>query len=231
MNIKHTFLILPLACLLTGIVWMSVRVTAAEEAATPSKGTLKHLFLNINGEKTKIDAHSSIEIVKGDLVTLLEGWCEVNGVAQKADQLDLLGFAPKRNRGVLKDDTTFVIDTAKDLQEQFSIDPAKSSYEVRAIIAGQPLGSVVIKLVPPRLDRVEVSINGHSKFLHDGDTLKLRSTDKIAVRQVVTNVRGNENIRHELKTNSAKSKISPSKELVFARGNQIIGRIPIQWLE
>lgn len=199
----------------------------AQKQDMPVSTQLERVALDINSERTLVPVNGSIDVVRGDLLTLIDAWAKDPGT--KIDVMDFVGYAPLRsNTG--RDDRGFIINTAVDLKPQFAKDAGKSVFEIQVRSGTNTLGSVFIHVVEPRLERVEVSVNGKIQQLHDGDVLALRPIDKIAVRHVFTNVRGNENVRHDLRK-IASPKGKPNRELVFARGDLVFGRIRLQWQE
>lgn len=186
------------------------------------------LTVEVNGAKMILSQDTPFEVVEGDLFTVLNGWVKTEKL-RVVDTIDIAGFSPKTPRK-FKDDSNFVIDSSKDLQKSFAVDKDRSNFEVKGFVNGKLVAKKILHVVKARLDRVEVTVNGLPSILKDGETLFLKATDRIAVTAVVTNVAGNENVVHDLKTSKAKSG-KTERTLIFARGNQVIGRIPIQWQE
>jgi hypothetical protein len=82
--------------------------------------------------------------------------------------------------------------------------------------------------VQPTLLSFEVEVNGQRQKLTVGDKLSLGSHDGIRVTNIQTNIRGNENVAHEL----ASKRLSSGrfqKEIRFTRGDLVFARIPIEW--
>lgn len=198
-------------------------------AVSLEAATLDRIAIDVNSERVLVADGQTLDVVRGDLLTLIDAWAK--GKTIKIDAVDFVGFAPLRAKNG-RDDRGFIIDTSTDLKPNFAKDKdtEKSIFEIQARSADSVIGSIYLHFIAPRLEKVEISINGTVRQLHDGDTLQLKSSDKIAVRHVVTNIRGNENVHHELRSLSA-DKGKPNKELIFARGDQVFGRIPLQWQE
>ena len=222
-----------LSLLLSALFFM-LGVYGRSYAATPALPTatstnLDRVAIDVNSERVLIEEGHTIDIVRGDLLTVIDAWSKDQSV--KVDAVDLVGFAPLRAKNG-RDDRGFIINTDSDLQPSFAKDKEteKSTFEIQARSGDKVLGAVFIHLIEPRLEKVEISVNGKMRQLHNGDTLQLRSTDKIAVKHVVTNIRGNENVHHELRSVTA-TKGKANKELIFARGDHVFGRIPLQWQE
>ena len=250
MNTKIVF-----AALVSWCFGFCVNAYAAAEGALASRPVaFERVLLEINGSRLMWDPPQPLQLVKGDLLTVLDAWV-FQGASVKVDSIDIVGFASKAKLAS-KDDRNFVINTAQDLQSSFAVDDAKSKYEIKGLLNGQIVASALFELIAPRLDRVDITINGSKKSLRDGDYLDLRGSDRLSVVSILTNVRGNENVTHELRNIAEipqkKSKRGDqiggqganqpkdvgngriqkkNKELVFARNGDVFGRIPIIWQE
>ncbi len=209
----------------------------AESQNTPIK-PFERLIVEINGNRTEWTAIDPLPIVKGDLIILLEGWI-FDQKSKQVDRIDLVGFSSRTVKNSLNDQG-FVINTAQDLQSRFSIDGQKSIFEIKGFIDGVLVSKSSIQLVDPRLEKVEISLNGVRRTLKDGEKLTIKASDRIAVLNVATNIRGNESVTHELRESKSRQNkekipspkidaILPNKELIFSRNGQTFGRIPIQW--
>ena len=189
------------------------------------------LLVEINGNRSLIDSSSEVVVVRGDLVIFIEGWAS-NSSQGTVDEVDLVGYSSK-TRKTGKNDKGFVINTATDLQDSFALDSSKDRFNVRGYSGKKAVANSILKIISARLDGVEISLNGSKRSIRDGEELQLSSTDRIAVLSVRTNIRGNENVTHELREVQAKGAAikSDKKELVFARSGQVFGRIPIKWRE
>lgn len=215
------------AACLTLIAHHGIPVRAATPMERGQAMVLEAIAIDINGDRQLASPGQTLEIVQGDLITLVDAWQKDR--EKPIDSLDLVGYAP-RGRHNRKDDRKFVINTAVDLQPRFAVDKEQTLYPLKAMVANQVVGEIWLKVLPPRLDRVEISLNGATRTLQNGEYLTLKSSDKIVVRRVVTNVRGNENVRNEIRVGRNRDG-SKQRELVFLRGEKTFGRIPIQWME
>lgn len=209
--------------------WLFFLITPGILAVTPVQPGvgLDRVAIDVNSERILVEAGQTVDVVKGDLLTVIDAWAKDKET--KIEAVDFVGFAAQRsNKG--RDDRGFIINTNSDLKPQFARGQDKSTFEIQVRANNAVIGAISVHVVEPRLERVELTINGKAQELRNGDTLKLRATDKIAVRHVMTNIRGNENVRHELRSVNAE-KGKPAKELIFARGDHVFGRIPLQWQE
>ena len=216
-------LVLFLGCANSGICFGR---PALRLATSPSL-QLDEILVEVNGERRLVKAKDGFEVVRGDLMVIKEVWLADRGKVVSVVQLD--GYAPKR-RDVTNDARGKVVNTAKDLARAGMGSGDGVDYILRASGSGLTYGEMRIHVSGPRLDGVEVTVNGVRKFLRSGDPLRLRATDQIGVQRVLTNVRGNENVKHEMKT-SKDANGQETRELRFVRGDDILGQIPIQWQE
>ena len=188
---------------------------------------LDKALVEVNGGRRLVSVKEGLDIVRGDLLTIREIWLEDRG--REVSVVELIGYAPKR-KDLSNDVRGKVINTSTDLSSELSVNKQGVDYVLRASGSGLNFGEMQIHLIEPRLDGVELTINGTRKFLSNGDVLSLRTTDQISVGRIVTNVRGNENVRHEMGVIREKSG-QEHRELRFVRGNYIFGRISLQWQE
>ncbi|MCX6116591.1 MAG: hypothetical protein NT027_03550, partial [Proteobacteria bacterium] len=148
---------------------------------------LDFLTVSINGEKHVVRAKESLEVVRGDLLVILEPTCDRDSKSAQISEplrIDVVGFAPKNQTETKGSDARFVIDTAKDLQKKFSQDGKGDEFDVQVKSGQMLLGFIKIKITEPRLNRVVLSINGRRQTLLNGESLKLKKTDQIAVNEV-----------------------------------------------
>ena len=232
-------LIMRLLCLLCLVFLWSLFSMETVDASVESQKceSLDFLTVSINGEKQVVRARESLEVVRGDLLVILEPTCDrYSKSAQISEPLriDVVGFAPKNQTEAKGSDAHYVIDTAKDLQRKFSQNGKGDEFDVQVKSGPILLGLIKIKIIEPRLNRVVLSVNGRRQTLLNGESLKLKKSDQIAVNEVITNVRGNDNVKHELRdsklSTQGSDQKSNGKQLVFIRGSEIIGQIPIQWI-
>jgi hypothetical protein len=162
-------------------------------------------------------------MVDGDLFVL------VGAVAASPDQgftIDLIGYEDLKPSA--NSDQGKLIDSAEVINGGVRSKDGTRVHRIK--IRGNNAQTVEIPMfiVDPQLLFFDVEINGKKIRLADKQRLSLAPADQIKVLEIGTNVRGNENIKHDLVTKS-RADGTPRKEIRFSRGSKIFARIPIDW--
>lgn len=181
---------------------------------------LESLVVEVNGERRIVDPKVGIEVVSGDLFTIVEAYLVDKAAAVKT--VDLIGFR-SRVTGHSHDDRGRVIDTGRNLSKKRSLSGDGAKYRIEAFGPEGLYGVTVLNIREPELLSFDVEINGKLEKILPGQSLKLRSSDTIRIVDVRTNVRGNENVKYDAKVGRR------SKEIRFSRGDKIFARISIDW--
>ena len=197
-----------------------------QKSVSPSL-RLESMVVEVNGERRRVDPAVGFSVVRGDLVTVIDGW--LLDKSKAIPLIDFVGFASKLKTSS-QGDRGKVINTGRDLDSRQSIGGKGVAYEIRALGAGVDYGSITMSIEPPTLLSFEVEINGVHRKLGTGDRLRLGPRDGVRVTEILTNIRGNENVSHELASIPGK-RGQVTKEIRFARGDLVFARIPIQWQE
>jgi hypothetical protein len=201
-------------------------VLASGSTVTPAKipdkaeNRLDSLVVDINGERKKVDAGGSLDVVYGDLVTIVEA--TLLDKSAKVDVVDLVGFRGGNSKAS-GDDRGWVIDTGRHLSKKRSVAGDGRQYKIQVSRQGGISGEVVLNVLEPELISIELEVNGSVQKIQPGDVLRLSSKDMVRVVEIRTNVRGNENVKYD------KTAKNGNKELRFSRGGRIFARIPIEW--
>ena len=186
---------------------------------------LESLVVEVNGERRRVEPETGLTVVRGDLVTIVDAW--LVDKSKIAPIVDIAGFTPRAKRNG-QDDRGRVVDTSRDFDPRHSEDGRGDRYSIQVIGSGVLYGETFLKIEAPALISFDVEVNGERRRLSPGDTLSLSAHDGIRVVEVRTNVRGNENIRHEmLKKKNGKGTFT--REIRFTRGEAVFARIPIDW--
>ncbi len=194
------------------------------QSASPSL-RLESMVVEVNGERRRVDPATGFVVVRGDLVTVIDGW--LLDKSKTIPLIDFVGFKSKI-KTISQGDRGKVIDTNHDLDARQSIDGKGNRYEIRALGSGVLYGSVTMIIEAPTLFSFEVEVNGERRKLTAGDKLSLGPHDGVRVTDVRTNIRGNENVLHELSSKKGgQGRIL--KEIRFTRGDVVFARIPIEW--
>jgi hypothetical protein len=204
----------------------ATEVLASGSKVTPAKipdkaeNHLDSLIVDINGERKKVDAGGSLEVVFGDLVTIVEATLLDKLVP--VDVVDLVGFRATSSKAS-DDDRGWVIDTGRHLSKKRSVAGDGKQYKIQVSGQGGLRGEVMLNVLEPELISIELDVNGSVLKIQSGDVLRLGSKDMVRVVEVRTNVRGNENVKYD------KIAKKGTKELRFSRSGRVFARIPIEW--
>ena len=199
--------------------------TAVVRQVTSPSLRLESLIVEVNGERRRVDPANGFVVVRGDLVTVIDGW--LLDKTKSVPLIDVAGYSSRLNRST-QDDRGKVIDTGHDVDPRESVDGKGLKYEIRALGSGVLYGHTFMTVESPVLLSLEVEVNGERRKLSAGDKLVLGPRDGIRVIDIHTNVRGNENVNHELSRKSDRGGRA-FKEIRFTRGDVVFARIPIEW--
>jgi hypothetical protein len=190
------------------------------KAGDKAENRLDSLVVDINGERKKVDAGGSLDVVFGDLVTIVEATLLDKSV--QVELVDLVGFRGANSKAS-GDDRGWVIDTGRHLSKKRSVAGDGKQYKIQVSGQGAVSGEVMLNILEPELLAIELNVNGSVRKIQPGDVLRLSSKDMVRVIEIRTNVRGNENVKYD------KIAKKGSNELRFSRGGRIFARIPIEW--
>lgn len=185
----------------------------------PSK-RLQSLVVEVNGERRLVEPNASLDLVAGDLLTIVEAHLVDKNHLVKA--VDLVGYR-SRLSNTLGDDRGRVIDTARHLSRKRSLSRDGRQYRIEVYSADGVSGEIILNIQEPELISFEIEVNGALKKLSSNDKLLLSSKDLVRVVDIRTNVRGNENVKYN------KFSTNKSNEIRFSRGGRVFARIPIEW--
>lgn len=201
----------------------SVEASIKKNKKTPGSAA-NIIIVDVNGERRRIELESGITVVRGDLVTIIE-------VGPNQDlhtlKVDVVGFASDVNNE-RHDDLGKVIDTARDLDRSQASGGRAARHKIKISGKGLATAETVLSVLEPALLSFDVEVNGQVVRLNAGDRLSLKPQDKIRVLDIRTNVRGNENVKHDLITIDPADRAS-RREIRFSRGDSVFARIPIEW--
>ena len=194
-------------------------IWAAERRKSKIPLQLESLIVDVNGERRRVEPLSGISVVRGDLITFVD--VLISPQTKKPPVVDVDGFFSADDQGK-------VIDTATDLDSSNSKGGKGRQYRVRVLGGNNVYGTTFLNIVEPELVAFEIELNGMRRLLKSGDRLTLSPADELRVIEVRTNVRGNENVRHDLVTKDRGPGVV-RKEIRFRRGSKVFARIPIDW--
>lgn len=220
-----------LAALLSPAFGEGFATNGSEALASGSTGTpakidakaenrLDSVVVDINGERKKVDAGGSFDVVFGDLVTIVEA--TLLDKSAQVNVVDLVGFRGANSKAP-GDDRGWVVDTGRHLNKRQSVAGDGKQYKIQVSGQGGRSGEVMLNVLEPELISIELDVNGSLRKIQSGDVLRLSAKDMVRVVEIRTNVRGNENVKYDKITKNG------NKELRFSRGGRVFARIPIEW--
>jgi hypothetical protein len=194
---------------------------------------VESIIVDVNGERRRIDLSEGLTVVRGDLVTFIDVLLmaqspgATTGDTKHQPSLVVSGYKGAHSPPTA-DALGHVIDTARDFDSQSDLARSGDQYTIRVRDKGVTCGETVMRVEPPRLLSFDIAINGERKSVRAGDALSLRSKDAIRVVEIKTNIRGNENVQHDLLTVRG-SDGRLKREIRFKRGATVFARVPIEW--
>lgn len=189
-------------------------------------GKLESLIVDVNGERRRVDPTVGFSCVKGDLLTIVDAF--VSPMTNSKIIVEVDGFRSERKGNRDDNDLGKVIDTGFDLQPLAQSKSKLGRHRIRILAGGKLYGITYMELAPPELISLDIEVNKKPIKLRSGDRLSLGPRDGLRVLEVRTNVRGNENVKHDLITKSMPDG-STVREIRFTRGSSVFARIPIDW--
>ncbi len=202
----------------------------ASAATIPQKSDrsgpgIESLLVDVNGERRRVDPRDGFSVVRGDLVTIIEA--RLGDRSKSRPSVDIEGYVGRRGQSN-SDDLGRVMDTARDFTARVGSLEIPVKHAVRVMVKGVVLGETTIIIEPPRLLSFDVAVNGERRSVRQGEALSIGPHDGIQVLDVRTNIRGNENVRHDLSTIRG-SDGRLKREIRFKRGDVIFAKVPVDW--
>lgn len=186
---------------------------------------LESLLVDVNGERRRVEPMDGFAVVRGDLLTIIDAWFVDRAKAQL--KVDIVGLLNKGGKNGLNE-VGRVIDTGRDFDPRLSENGRGERYKIRVFAAGVLHGEATLIIERPRLISFDVAVNGERQTIREGEKLSLSAHDGVRVLEIRTNIRGNENVRHDLSTDKgADGRLK--REIRFKRGGAIFAKIPIEW--
>ncbi len=193
---------------------------ASAKTSEEPDSRLDSMVVDVNGERKKVDASGSVDVVFGDLVTIVEASLLDKSVP--VEVVDLVGYRASKSK-YSGDDRGWVIDTGRHLNKKRSVAGDGKQYRIQVFGQRGLSGEVMLNILDPELFSIALEVNDSVRTIQPGGVLRLSSKDMVRVVEVRTNVRGNENVKYD------KIAKKGTKELRFSRGGRIFARIPIEW--
>lgn len=195
---------------------------------------IRYFIIELGGKKLLIDNGSTIEIVEGESIKIIDVIPEING----SGIVNFKGFVGdwKSNTG---EDRGFIINTATDLIKRYAIDNNKRLYEILASKDKQILGKIYVRLIPAKLKYLLMKINNRRyQLLRAGDSILLCHDDRFRVEEFNTNLSQQDGIHLSINGYSIhrgeqirvkeiclSGKYGNKEEAEIIKGNQVLGSV------
>ncbi len=221
-----------LSALSFGAVSLRSGITAGATLPRQADKTLSRLesrVVDVNGERRRVDPREGFSVVRGDLVTVIE--VRLYERSKTRPIVDVLGYSPSQStnhRPSNADDLGRVMDTARDFATPVGNQGGVARQAIRVLLKGVTVGETKLIIEPPRLISFDVAVNGVLRSVQEGEALSIGPHDGVEVLDVRTNIRGNENVRHDLSTVRG-SDGRLKREIRFKRGDIIFAKVPVDW--
>ena len=186
----------------------------------------------VNGAERIDESGSRIKLIKGDRLEIIDI------ISDRPDHSKLVvnfkGYIcnSKNNTG---EDRGFVINTAKDLLNRYSLDKKGGSYQIVVSNKNKPVGSLFIDMADPHLKYVVIKNGeGGPVCYYPGETVEVEKGKAVKIVDINTNVDGNSGVGAFIKeTKQSGNEISSGESVVVggasgAEGKTDAGRIEIK---
>lgn len=207
-----------------------------KENKAPASDSVDSFIVEAMGRRLLLEKGETLELVKGDKMKIADILPDnLSGV-----QVNFKGFVGDKstNSG---EDRGYVVDTANDLMQRYSIDKNGETYPVIASRGGNILGSFNVKLLEPRLNYLSLRINNDGRvMLGQEDSVTFSADDNIRVEKIATNLYNSSEISLSINgkklTNGDSEEIrdlctSPHNEVKVHNGSILIGKVYIDMEE
>ena len=183
---------------------------------TPEK--IEYFSIDLNGKPVLIPEGSTYDIVKGDIVKIVDvfprsiGNCVVNFKGFVGDRVNNTG-----------EDRGYDIDTGKDLMERYSTDNSGKTYQVVVTKDEKEVGSLNIRLIQPKMDYLVLKIaNDRYLLVRPDESITLSARDNILLEAIATNILDNDGVHLEISGNRIRAGESRIVgELCKSRHNEV----------
>ncbi|MBI2601556.1 MAG: hypothetical protein HYW48_00725 [Deltaproteobacteria bacterium] len=201
------------------------------EKASKHEAQLDSVIIEVNGEPRSVKNGEELSFVRGD--ELLVKKVLLNSPEAKPSITNVVGFV---NEGSGSNDLGYKIDTSTELTKKtWALNPEGTVYTVVAYSQRILHGAVFLNRVEPRLEYIDVDINGKTRVMREGEKLLVKKSDSFKVERVVTNLRDNETItfaivpviRGEQEAEVPAEKGAKEYRIVFRHKEYTFAKIPM----
>lgn len=155
--------------------------------ATAAEGRLESMIIAVNGEPRLVPAGGEITVFHGDQIEVRAATIEDQAPTPRT--VDVVGLPDRAGAAKVGGDRGRVFSTTE-LLPRHSRDGAGEVFAVVAHTKKVRHGLVYVRLVDPVLRWAEVSINGATRVVRDGEPLALRGADLLKIGRVTTSLAG-----------------------------------------
>jgi hypothetical protein len=200
-----------------------------EQAPSGAPDALSHVVFEVNGERAIVDRDGLLSVVQGDKVTIVEAY--LTDRKRVPEHVNLIGFSSDPTK--LTEDRGSPFSTLKGFDPKWTVDDDKTVYSIAVTTKKILNGAVFMKIARPTLKFADILVNDSIKVMREGETLVLGATDKVKVKNVVTNLEKNDDVDFEIiKTNdqdleSRHIRKATAFEIRFSRQGQVFAKIPM----
>jgi hypothetical protein len=151
--------------------------------------SVSYFILNVNGKERIVRNMSSITIVKGDTLELVN--VETNIENSTDIVVNFKGFVGDK-RDNTGEDRGYLIHTDKDLMTRYSLDKEGKQYQAIVYLKDTEIGKLFINMEDPLLNHLIVELNQTEKrCVFPGETLTIGASDTIRIMDIKTNIEDN----------------------------------------
>ena len=188
--------------------------------------SLDHMFIEMRGTTHTVKSGETLTVIAGDRFLIRD--VVLNQPQLRPQRINVYGFIPadpKQN-----DDRGSIIYT-RDLQKKYALDKQGTMFAVLVTTAGRLHGTVYVRIVPPQLSHVVLSVNGKQVTLRPDDPPKMfQVNDAIKMESVAANFStdGDEVVVRFVKEAAQPRTGIARWTLELKRSGVVFARIPMQ---
>lgn len=164
--------------------WVCLWLWGSPAWGLDCRDCLDHVLLQVNDQRVQLKNHETIAVVRGDVLEVIsaQGSMPITAV-------NFVGF-PNGNGKNPIDDRGFKVRTQKDLLKRFALDSGDEMqvYAIEVKSEENLLGSVFVKILPPKLRYAVIRTDSGKKVVRDGEVISLLPNEEFKVEQIVMNL-------------------------------------------
>jgi hypothetical protein len=211
------------------IAWTRPTLPTAARRVTAPREELDYMIFVVNGATRVVNAEDELAVNWGDTVEVKDA--ALRDPAQSPKSVEVVGMKRGSKRRADGRGASF---TTEQLKPKSSEGGKGELYAVLATTKSRLHGAVYLRLLPPVLRYAELSVNGVTRVLRDGEPLAVRASDQVKVEKVVTNLESNAGVLFEIggaspPTDAARGYAEYT--VSFRRGGAVFARIPLRVLD